>query len=208
MIILPRQARDKRRESKSTRERYFLTAGRLAERVAEHSVLLQLRGCRELHVCMHDTVRTYSGHAISVFKPKDLNRDWSPHFSTLWIKVAGFERNLIAEFSAVFIYTNIERSRYPSTGRENGDCFGAFPMFVPSLSWQNDRFLYINGSKMPFSAGRLRRQSGVRSQFFPINFLVFNSNDHLPRQARDKHENEHCKIDRSLLLCNTAGRFA
>jgi hypothetical protein len=30
----------------------------------------------------------------------------------------------------------------------------AFPMFVPSLSWQNDRFLYyINGSKKPFSAG-------------------------------------------------------
>ena len=27
-------------------------------------------------------------------------------------------------------------------------------MFVPSLSWQNDRFLYINGSEMPFSAGR------------------------------------------------------
>ena len=26
-------------------------------------------------------------------------------------------------------------------------------MFVPSLSWQNVRFLYINGSKMPFSAG-------------------------------------------------------
>jgi hypothetical protein len=26
-------------------------------------------------------------------------------------------------------------------------------MFVPSLSWQNHRFLYINGAKMPFSAG-------------------------------------------------------
>ena len=26
-------------------------------------------------------------------------------------------------------------------------------MFVPSLSWQNDRFIYINGSKMPFFAG-------------------------------------------------------
>jgi hypothetical protein len=28
-------------------------------------------------------------------------------------------------------------------------------MFVPSLSWQNDRFLYINGSKMPFFAASL-----------------------------------------------------
>jgi hypothetical protein len=26
-------------------------------------------------------------------------------------------------------------------------------MFVPSLSWQNHRFLYMNGSKMAFFAG-------------------------------------------------------
>jgi len=33
-------------------------------------------------------------------------------------------------------------------------------MFVPSLSWQNDAFLYINGSKTPFSAGCLRLMLG------------------------------------------------
>jgi hypothetical protein len=26
------------------------------------------------------------------------------------------------------------------TGAKNGIFFGVFPMFVPSLSWQNDRF--------------------------------------------------------------------
>ena len=36
--------------------------------------------------------------------------------------------------------------------RKTASCFSAFPMFVPSLSWQNVRF-YLNGSKMPFFAG-------------------------------------------------------
>jgi hypothetical protein len=39
----------------------------------------------------------------------------------------------------------------------------AFPMFVPSLSWQNDRFLYTNGiSKMLFFAGDFRG-AGLRT---------------------------------------------
>ena len=45
-------------------------------------------------------------------------------------------------------------------------------MFVPSLSWQNDRFIYINGSKKPFSAGCL---------FKPVvgcNFLATSMNPH------------------------------
>jgi hypothetical protein len=33
--------------------------------------------------------------------------------------------------------------RWPCEKRST--LFSAFPMFVPSLSWQNDRFLYING---------------------------------------------------------------
>jgi hypothetical protein len=31
-------------------------------------------------------------------------------------------------------------------------------MFVPSLSWQTDRFLYINGAKMPFFAEEIDKQ--------------------------------------------------
>jgi hypothetical protein len=34
-------------------------------------------------------------------------------------------------------------------------------MFVPSLSWQNDRFYIYIGSKMPFFAGGALRASGA-----------------------------------------------
>jgi fibronectin type 3 domain-containing protein len=50
-------------------------------------------------------------------------------------------------------YTNVARSRYyvgsvnqdeilgdGTPGAKNGIFFQVFPMFVPSLSWQNDRF--------------------------------------------------------------------
>jgi hypothetical protein len=45
------------------------------------------------------------------------------------------------------IYSTEVLERWPADpdivigfGRENGIFFGVFPMFVPSLSWQNDRF--------------------------------------------------------------------
>ena len=38
-------------------------------------------------------------------------------------------------------------------GAKNAIFVGVFPMFVPSLSWQNHRILYINGSKMASFAG-------------------------------------------------------
>ena len=48
------------------------------------------------------------------------------------------------------------RSSYIPVPYGHGTChanlmnLSAFPMFVPSLSWQKDRLLYINGAKRPF----------------------------------------------------------
>jgi hypothetical protein len=70
-----------------------------------------------------------------MYKPKDLNRDWSPRFSTLrdkngWIRAKtagnlnlGVPRNRFCDFLAdpdsrsfSRFYTNIERSRYAHLG--------------------------------------------------------------------------------------------
>jgi hypothetical protein len=40
--------------------------------------------------------------------------------------------------------------REKAAALEKPPAFLVFPMFVPSLSWQNDRFLYINGSNIVF----------------------------------------------------------
>jgi hypothetical protein len=42
-------------------------------------------------------------------------------------------------------------------------------MFVPSLSWQNDGILYINGPKMPFSRTSHRDPSPTPA---PANIVV------------------------------------
>jgi hypothetical protein len=40
-------------------------------------------------------------------------------------------------------------------------------MFVPSLSWENDRFNNINGSKMPFFAGEPRAFTEAKTYSLP-----------------------------------------
>jgi hypothetical protein len=71
----------------------------------------------------------------------------------------------------------------------------AFPMFVPSLSWQNDRF-YIKFSKRAFFAGfgainppftiqaRPELSAGKKTPLLCHSILTMII---LPRQARDKH---------------------
>jgi hypothetical protein len=83
--------------------------------------------------------------------------------------------------------------------RKTASFLSAFPMFFPSLSWQNDRFL-INGSKMPFlgrnwcyprvnsSSCTNKARKDNASLFLRCHFIVKNA--HLPRQARDKHTRE------------------
>jgi hypothetical protein len=70
-------------------------------------------------------------------------------------------------------------------------------MFVPSLSWQNDAVIYINGAKSGASLPRRARAPpvgvsppamlaiGTGSSSFHFKKMV------LPRQARDKHRHKH-----------------
>jgi hypothetical protein len=41
---------------------------------------------------------------------------------------------------------------------QNGTFLSAFPMFVPSLSWQNDHFYIKSGQKVPFCRTALTRE--------------------------------------------------
>jgi hypothetical protein len=86
--------------------------------------------CCVKYVGSHEISR-YLLRSILTYQPKDLNRDWSPHFSTLqdkngWIRAKtarnlnlGVSRNRFCDFLAgpdsrsfSRFYTNIERSRY------------------------------------------------------------------------------------------------
>ena len=87
-IILPRQARDKHRES--TQKRLLFSA------VAAHEESINVKGEDEpvlIHVaetvhgpivsqCAGEHAQAYLLRGTLVYKPKDSNRDWSPCFAT------------------------------------------------------------------------------------------------------------------------------
>ena len=102
--------------------------------------------------------RGYLLRAILVYKPKDLNRDWSPRFSTLrdkngWIRAKtagnlnlGVSRNRFCDFLAdpdsrnfSRFYTNIGRSRYSGTSILTPNAVRKRSC-VPDFAYNNDPF--------------------------------------------------------------------
>jgi hypothetical protein len=85
----------------------------------------------------------------------------------------------------------------PTQVRETPPFFSTFPMFVPSLSWQNDgAYIYIKSNEVGFSC------PGKKTPF--LRHLILQTIIS-PRQARDKHRETQKKSDIFLTGPNSHG---